>query len=172
MENITEEILENVLDKIDGLDEETVAEMIQGYFGKQPFLMMYIMSFNDELESEDAKDDLVFILLVVMECFYSLGKEIPLISQEVIDKEEEKDLAMITKIENMTDDNERMEAMLSFMPEEETLFMFVGETLGIEDEEMNEENEEDEETGAIFGGIKLVVEVLAASLNKGGLKAV
>jgi hypothetical protein len=176
MNYITEEILEGVVENLDSLDEEKLNELVQAYFGRQPFLMMYLMAFNEELEDEDMQNEMIYLTLVALESFYSLGKEIALISEEEITAEEEKQIDLMTKFELITDDDERMEAAAGLMSSEEVLLEFIGESL---DENIDEDDEDDEDSeeeleniGMIFGIVKLVTDLLNSSLSKGGLKIV
>jgi hypothetical protein len=173
MNYITEEILEGVVENLDSLEEEKLNEMVQGYFGKQPFLMMYLMGFNEELEDEDMQNEMIYLTLVALESFYSLGKEIPLISEEEITAEEEKQIELMTKFESITDEEERIKAAAALMSLEEILLEFIGESLDENIDEDDEDSEEElESIGMIFGIVKLVTDVLNSSLNKGGLKIV
>ena len=150
MTHITEEILDEVLENLDELEEDAITEKVQNYFGKQPFLMMYIMSFEEEFESEETQNMLIFLFLVTMEAFYSLGIDVPLISEEQIAKEEEKQIILLEKFENISNDEEREEMAISLMATEEVLFHYIGETLEIGLEEEDSELDEDE-VGIIFG---------------------
>ncbi len=172
MEYITEEILDSVLDKLDGFEEENILEMVESYFGKQPFLMMHLMAYNEEFENVETKDDFVFLLLVTLECFYTLKNDIALISEEEIEKQEEYELAEITKIENLSDESEQMDAMMAFMPSEELLFSYIEDTLGMNDEELTEEQMNESDAGGVFGCMKLVSELLLKSINEGDVKTV
>ncbi len=167
---ITETILENVLEKMDIQDEAALEEMVQTYSSKQPFVMMYLMEFNEEMESDVAKDDLVYLLLVVLECFYSI-QNIALISAEAIMAEEENQMTALTEIDKITDEDARNNAAMAMLASEEVLFQFVGETLN-DSEEEDESDFNEEDAGAIFGAIKMVVDLFKSQLGNGGLKAV
>ena len=171
MTHITEEILDEVLENLDELEEDAITEKVQNYFGKQPFLMMYIMSFEEEFESEETQNMLVFLFLVTMEAFYSLGIDVPLISEEQIAKEEEKQIILLEKFENISNDEEREEMANSLMATEEVLFHYIGETLEIGLEEEDSELDEDE-VGIIFGSVKLIAEIISNSISINGLKKV
>ena len=171
MTHITEEILDEVLENLDELEEDVITEKIQDYFGKQPFLMMYIMSFEEEFESEETQNMLIFLFLVTMEAFYSLGIDVPLISEEQIAKEEEKQIILLEKFENISNDEEREEMANSLMATEEVLFHYIGETLEIGLEEEDSELDEDE-VGIIFGSVKLIAEIISNSISINGLKKV
>src|ERR1017187_1685314 len=171
MTHITEEILDEVLENLDELEEDAITEKVQNYFGKQPFLMMYIMSFEEEFESEETQNMLIFLFLVTMEAFYSLGIDVPLISEEQIAKEEEKQIILLEKFENISNDEEREEMANSLMATEEVLFHYIGETLEIGLEEEDSELDEDE-VGIIFGSVKLIAEIISNSISINGLKKV
>ena len=162
---ISEESLDEILDNITALDEEGLSELFSDYFSRQPFLMSYLMATTESLANDAARNDLVFMLLLTMECFYGLKKTIPLITEEQIEEEENKQLEILEKFEKLTNEDEQEEMAMSLVSSQVYLFEYLGDIMNGEDEEGADSNFNDDDAGAAFGSLKLVVDLLGKGID-------
>jgi hypothetical protein len=168
---VTEKILDKVLDNLETLDEDPLNELVQSYFEKQPFVMAYLMVFTEGMSNENAQNELVYAALVVLECFYSMSSSIPQITEEEIETEEDKQIELMRKIEKMTNPEEQMEIAMSMMSSQMVLLAFITELFvdnGVEDDSFFTE----EDSGAAFGSVKLIADLLSNKTDIPGLKKV
>jgi hypothetical protein len=162
---ITEETLDNTLDNITALDEEGLSELFSDYFARQPFLMTYIMTTSESLANDAARNDLVFMLLLTMECFYSFDKTIPLITEEQIEEEENKQLEILEKFEKIESEEEQEEMAMSLVSSQVHLFEYLGDIMNGGEEDDSQSNFNDDDAGAAFGSMKLVADLLSRATD-------
>jgi hypothetical protein len=162
---ITEETLDNTLDNITALDEEGLSELFSDYFSRQPFLLTYIMATSEALASDAARNDLIFMMLLTMECFYENNKNISLITEEQIEEEESKQLEVLEKFEKITDEEEQEEMAMSLVSSQVHLFEYLGDIMNGENEDGSDSNFNDDDAGAAFGSLKLVADLLTKAVD-------
>ena len=168
---VTDKILDKVLKNIESLEEEALNELVQSYFEKQPFVMAYVMVFTEGMSNEEAANELVYGALVVLECFYSISNAIPQITEEEIESSENKQIELLQKFEKMTDPTEQMEIAMSMMSSQMILLAFITELFvdnGVEDDSFFTE----EDSGAAFGTVKLIADLLSKKTDSPGLRKV
>ena len=162
---ITEEILDKTLDKVAALDEEQINDSLADFFSKQPFIMTYIMGTTEAMNSDEAKNDLVFLLLVTLECFYSFQDSIVMIEEEQIENAERAQVELMTKFDNTTDQTEQLELALSFVSSQVHLFEYISEIVEPNGED-DSTNFDDDDSGAAFGSLKIIADLLTAATEE------
>ena len=80
MPQITHESIDKALDKIDGLSDEALDQLIEKYTAEQPDLMDYIMQAGVEYENEDLNGFAIYYYTVIYESFMQQGIQVRKIS--------------------------------------------------------------------------------------------
>ena len=164
MSFITEEILDQSLDTIAAMDENMINDSLADYFAKQPFIMTYIMSVTESMNSDEARNDLVFLLLVTLQCFYSINDSIIIIEEKQIEEEENKQIELMKKFDSTTDQTEQLELALSFVSTQVHLFEYISEIVEPNSEEGSNFDEAD--SGTAFGSLKIVADLLTTATGE------
>ncbi|MBL7898776.1 MAG: hypothetical protein JNJ99_09595 [Crocinitomicaceae bacterium] len=105
MPQITHESIDKALDKIDGLSDEALDQLIEKYTAEQPDLMDYIMQAGVEYENEDLNGFAIYYYTVIYESFMQQGIQVRKISEADIEEFQEpflEALDVINKSENYT----------------------------------------------------------------------
>lgn len=169
MSLITEEILEYVLERLTNLDDEELTDIAQSYSERQPVLFSYIMSATGELSNEEAVNDLVFLFVVVLDCFYALNEAMEIIDEDEIMAMQEKQVETMERLEAMTNTEDQLELGLSYLASQVHLFDYLSEMCEATDEKDDEDesNFTIDDAGIAFGCLKVVVDLLTESVEEG-----
>jgi hypothetical protein len=132
MKIITEEIINDLLERFDNSDEvyETAVETMEA---EQPVLLGYLFSEEFEAFTQDEKEVLLYIATIIWAAVKETNGSVPDITEKKLADAEEQNWA---KLEHVTAQrfNERLDVFFENYPQED-LLAFVEDALADDDED-------------------------------------
>jgi len=86
MQKITEEIIDDINDRIQHMDEARIGQEWDAFAKQQPALVGYVLGESRELQVSDAREDVAYILTIILLCFWELQPEIPAVTEKEFEK--------------------------------------------------------------------------------------
>lgn len=159
MQKITEDSIDEINDQIQHMDEGRIGKVWDEFAKEQPALVGYVLGESRELKDADAREDVAYILTIILLCFRQIQRGIPAIT------EGEFETAFNAEFEEMEevfqdgfDENDAMEIMDSFCQPE--LLQFVAAIIYSVDEDDEKSNFSEEEAGLFIVIFKTVISLL------------
>lgn len=88
---VSDKSIKKALKYIDSLNEKEYFEYAKGFVNEQPVIQMYILAFTKAEElNETIFDEIVSLSMIIWQSFKNECKEVPTISEEIIDRIEEE----------------------------------------------------------------------------------
>lgn len=161
MQKITDEIIDSVNERIQHMDESQV-ELVWDTFAKQqPALVGYVLGESRELQEPDAREDVAYILTVILLSFAEIQPEIAAVS------ETEFEAAFNTEFDEMEeifhdgfDETDAMAIMDAFSQPD--LLQFAAAIIYNQGGDENESNFDEEEAGLFIVIFKTVIGLINA----------
>lgn len=151
---ISEEIIDGVAEAL-ALQPEKYELLVEEFQQKQPELMAFIISEDSSFLTEEERDHLLYLSLIIWESTKQQIADIPLIKAEEIGKAEDANWKKLEEVKARSF-RERMDVFFVDYPQED-LLAFVEDTL-IPDEESPITKEGRE---PLFVALKTLIDVIA-----------
>jgi hypothetical protein len=100
---ITEKKLGKAIDAFSNMDVERFTNFIDGLSEKQPGLVGYIVDNVENLSSSEARDEMIFLIAVIWECYSSIKVPIGRITKKEIEKAEKEQIARWKELSEIED---------------------------------------------------------------------
>src|SRR3979411_1656651 len=86
MQKITDDTIDSINDRIQHMDEAQVEEIWNAFAKEQPALVGYVLGESRELRVPDAREDVAYILTIILLTFRKLQPVIPVVTEEEFEK--------------------------------------------------------------------------------------
>lgn len=147
------------------LDADTSRIFFEEFSESQPNLFVYVMAMSENLQSEEAQYDSLYLTGVVYKAFINKYKEITQLSEHDVDETEQEIIALY---QSLADAEENKEEALSRNVITESpqpfLLAYIGNAISEADVEYNEEDQ-----GLAFNILQTVIESFNKAITRKGL---
>ncbi len=82
MTRITEDAIDAVNHRIQHMDEDQIGKVWDEFAKEQPALVGYVLGESKELNSADAREDVAYILTIILLCFRQIQAKIPAVMEQ------------------------------------------------------------------------------------------
>src|ERR1700729_3658747 len=82
MPQITDQTIDLVNDRIQQMDEAQIGKVWDEFAREQPALVGYVLGESRELQSTDAREDVAYVLTVVLLSFRELESGLPAVTEK------------------------------------------------------------------------------------------
>lgn len=158
MQPITDQTIDLINDRIQHMDETQIGRIWDSFAREQPALVGYVLGESRELAEPDAREDVAYVLTVILLSFREFRPGIPAITEQEFEKSfnEEFD-EMETVFQDGFDENDAMAVIQSFCQPD--LLQFAAATIYSEDDEESS-NFTEEEAGLFIVIFKTAIALL------------
>ncbi|MDR3712585.1 MAG: hypothetical protein P4L51_07205 [Puia sp.] len=164
MQRITNDTIDYVNARIQDMEETQVGNIWDGFAREQPALVGYVLGESSELEEPDAREDIAYILTIILLSFREVHNDIPAVT------EEEFEVAFNTEFDKMEavfqegfDETEAMNMLEAFSQPD--LLQFAAAVIYGESGDETESNFTEEEAGLFIVIFRTIIELLNAKGN-------
>jgi hypothetical protein len=158
MEQITDETIDAINERIRQMDEEDVEQVWDAFAKDQPALVSYVLGESRELTIPDAREDIAYILTIILLSFRELQPDIPPVTEREFENAFNLEFdEMESVFQNGFDENDAMTIMDSFS--QPHLLRFAATIIYNNDEE-EVSNFTEEEAGLFIVILKTVIGLL------------
>jgi hypothetical protein len=161
MEVITDQTIDLINDRIQHMDETQIGKIWDSFAKEQPALVGYVLGESRELEMPDAREDVAYVLTIILLSFQELIPGIPAVTEAEFEKafNEEFD-EMEAVFQDGFDESDAMAVIESFCQPD--LLQFAAATIYSEDADEEEEasNFTEEEAGLFIVIFKTAIALL------------
>jgi len=149
MEVITDQTIDLINDRIQHMDETQIGRVWDSFAKEQPALVGYVLGESRELEMPDAREDVAYVLTIILLSFQELIPGIPAVTEAEFEKafNEEFD-EMEAVFQDGFDESDAMAVIESFCQPD--LLQFAAATIYSEDAEEEEVSNFTEEEAGLF----------------------
>jgi hypothetical protein len=150
MRQITDQTIDLVNDRIQHMDESEIGKVWDSFAKEQPALVGYVLGESRELQMPDAREDVAYILTIILLSFRELQPAgIPTISEQEFEKafNEEFD-EMENVFQNGFDESDAMAVIESFCQPD--LLQFTAAAIYSDGEEEDDSSNFTEEEAGLF----------------------
>lgn len=164
MQLITDQTIDLINDRIQHMDENQIGKIWDSFAREQPALVGYVLGESRELETPDAREDVAYVLTVILLSFRELSPGIPAINEEEFEKAFNQEFdEMEAVFQDGFDEADAMAVIESFCQPD--LLQFAAATIYSEDEDENEDEAEgsnftEEEAGLFIVIFKTAIGLL------------
>ena len=164
MQQITDHTIDLINDRIQRMDENQIGRVWDSFAREQPALVGYVLGESRELAEPDAREDVAYVLTVILLSFREFRPGIPAISEKEFENtfNEEFD-EMETVFQEGFDENDAMAVIQSFCQPD--LLQFAAATIYSEDDE-DTSNFSEEEAGLFIVIFKTAIALLHRKADK------
>ena len=164
MQPITDQTIDLINDRIQRMDESQIGRVWDSFAREQPALVGYVLGESRELAEPDAREDVAYVLTVILLSFSEFRPGIPAISEQEFEKafNEEFD-EMENVFQEGFDENDAMSVIQSFAQPD--LLQFAAATIYSEDDEETS-NFTEEEAGLFIVIFKTAIALLHRKADK------
>jgi hypothetical protein len=166
MQKITEDTIDSINDRIQHMDEAQIGKVWDTFAKEQPALVGYVLGESRELKVPDAREDVAYILTIILLSFRKLQLIIPAVT------ETEFEAAFNAEFEEMEevfhdgfDETDAMTIMDSFCQPD--LLQFAAAVIYSEEDEEENSNFTEEEAGLFIVIFKTVIGLLDSKADSG-----
>lgn len=144
------------------MDADSSRAFFEKFSDLQPFIFIYVMAMSENLKSEEAKYDTLFLTGVAFKAFESHYDRLKQISEKEIDDTEQKIIARYQSL-GEKGENELLEGAQALMnaTSQPHVLAYIGSAIATADEEYSEEDQ-----GLAFNILQTVVECFHNSGNE------
>jgi hypothetical protein len=161
MQVITDQTIDLINDRIQRMDETQIGKVWDSFAKEQPALVGYVLGESRELEMPDAREDVAYVLTIILLSFQELTPGIPAVTEAEFEKafNEEFD-EMEAVFQDGFDETDAMAVIESFCQPD--LLQFAAATIYSEDadEDSEESNFTEEEAGLFIVIFKTAIALL------------
>ncbi len=163
MLQITDEVIDLINDRIQRMDEDQISKVWDAFAKEQPAVVGYVLGESRELQEPDAREDVAYVLTIILLSFRELSPGIPAITEPEFEKAFNKEFDEMEEVFNDGfDEADAMAIMDAFCQPD--LLQFAAATIYSEDGEDGEEGEgsnfTEEEAGLFIVIFKTVIGLL------------
>jgi len=150
---VSDSLIEQVWQEIDALEEEEAVRLIESMGEEQPFLLAYLFAIGDNELDEDEKSFLLYMGILIWQCFKRLHPHLPPISQQAFENTQETNIQMLEYLETESEAYfyEFVQMLMQDFPQP-ALLQFLTESI-FEDEDIRDKNK-----GMLLIYLKVVIE--------------
>jgi len=166
MQKITEDAIDSINDRIQHMDEAQIGKVWDAFAKEQPALVGYVLGESRELKVPDAREDVAYILTIILLSYRKLQPVIPAVT------ETEFEAAFNAEFEEMEevfhdgfDETDAMTIMDSFCQPD--LLQFAAAVIYSEGDEEENSNFTEEEAGLFIVIFKTVIGLLDSKADSG-----
>ncbi len=160
MEKITNAAIDYINSRIQEMEEAEIGKVWDGFALEQPALVGYVLGESSELEEPDAKEDIAYILTIILLSYGEVHGPIPPVT------EQEFEAAFNTEFDKMEtvfqegfDETEAMNMLESFSQPD--LLQFAAAVIYGEGGEESSSNFTEEEAGLFIVIFRTIIELLS-----------
>lgn len=95
MIELTTEMVEETWEELQSLDFGQIDSLIEEFSTEQPYVLAYLMATGSDILTEEDRETLVFMGLVIWKVISSNEKEIPVVIDELLSSKEQANMAML-----------------------------------------------------------------------------
>ena len=170
MITITDKQIEKAISRIEKMTEAKYEKFFEDFGAKQPELFGYILAYSDEIQSDAARDEFIFIMSVIWDCYNGLKLGLDPVQKRDITRLEKVQLKEWEKL-NAIKDPEEDEAFVVKFITQPALWAFMTETAIPDPKKPNKTNfSADEDFAILYSTTKLVCSLLDEKVKKAELK--
>ncbi len=159
MTRITEDAIDAVNHRIQHMDEDQIGKVWDEFAKEQPALVGYVLGKSKELNSADAREDVAYILTIILLCFRQIQAKIPAVMEQEFETSFNKEFEEMEEVfHDGFDESDAMAIMDAFSQPE--LLQFVAAIIYNEGEEEDASNFTEEEAGLFIVIFKTVISLL------------
>ena len=86
MQKISDHTIDVINDRIQNMDEDRIGKVWDGFTKEQPALIGYVLGESRELQVPDAREDVAYILTIILLSFHELRPGIPSVTEAEFEK--------------------------------------------------------------------------------------
>src|ERR1700733_1494795 len=86
MQKISDQMIDRVNDRIQNMDEDGIGKVWDTFAKEQPALVGYVLGESRELREPDAREDVAYILTVILLSFQEERPGMPVVSEAEFEK--------------------------------------------------------------------------------------
>src|SRR6266702_1023983 len=164
MQKITEDTIDSINDRIQHMDEDEIGKVWDAFAKEQPALVGYVLGESKELKVADAREDVAYILTIILLSFRKLQPGIPVVSEEEFEKSFNAEFEEMEEVfHDGFDETDAMAIMDSFCQPD--LLQFAAAVIYSEGDEEENSNFTEEEAGLFIVIFKTVIGLLDSKAN-------
>src|SRR6185437_7430948 len=149
MQLITDQTIDLVNDRIQHMDEAQIGKVWDSFAREQPALVGYVLGESRELEAPDAREDVAYVLTIILLSFSELCPGIPSVTEAEFEKAFNQEFdEMETVFQDGFDESDAMAVIESFCQPD--LLQFAAATIYSEDADEDEVSNFTEEEAGLF----------------------
>jgi len=159
MQKITEDTIDSINDRIQHMDEDEIGKVWDAFAKEQPALVGYVLGESKELKVADAREDVAYILTIILLSFRKLQPSIPVVTEEEFEKSFNAEFEEMEEVfHDGFDETDAMAIMDSFCQPD--LLQFAAAVIYSEGDEEENSNFTEEEAGLFIVIFKTVIGLL------------
>jgi hypothetical protein len=164
MQPITDQTIDLINDRIQHMDEGQIGRIWDSFAREQPALVGYVLGESRELAEPDAREDVAYVLTVILLSFREFRPGIPAISEQEFEKSFNEEFDEMENVfQEGFDESDAMAVIESFCQPD--LLQFTAATIYSEDEEETS-NFSEEEAGLFIVIFKTAIALLHRKADK------
>jgi len=164
MQPITDQTIDLINDRIQHMDENQIGRVWDSFAREQPALVGYVLGESRELTDPDAREDVAYVLTVILLSFREFRPGIPAISEQEFEKSFNEEFDEMENVfQEGFDENDAMAVIESFCQPD--LLQFAAATIYSEDDEESS-NFSEEEAGLFIVIFKTAIALLHRKADK------
>jgi hypothetical protein len=164
MQPITDQTIDLINDRIQHMDENQIGRVWDSFAREQPALVGYVLGESRELADPDAREDVAYVLTVILLSFREFRPGIPSISEQEFEKSFNEEFDEMENVfQEGFDENDAMAVIQRFCQPD--LLQFAAATIYSEDEEETS-NFSEEEAGLFIVIFKTAIALLHRKADK------
>lgn len=166
MQKITDQTIDLINDRIQHMDENQIGQIWDSFAKEQPALVGYVLGESRELEMPDAREDVAYVLTIILLSFEEFRPGIPAITEQEFEKTFNEEFDEMESIfQDGFDESDAMSVIESFCQPD--LLQFAAATIyseGSDEEEAS--NFSEEEAGLFIVIFKTAIALLHRKADK------
>ncbi len=167
MQKITEDTIDSINDHIQHMDEDEIGRVWDAFAKEQPALVGYVLGESKELKVPDAREDVAYILTIILLSFRKLEPVIPVVTEEEFEKSFNAEFEEMEEVfHDGFDETDAMAIMDSFCQPD--LLQFAAAVIYSEEDEEENSNFTEEEAGLFIVIFKTVIGLLDSKASADG----
>jgi len=161
MQKITDDIIDAINERIQHMDESQVEGVWDQFAKQQPALVGYVLGESKELQVPDAREDVAYILTIILLSFSEIQSEIPMVAENEFEAAFNREFDEMEEIfHDGFDETDAMTIMDAFCQPD--LLQFAAAIIYNEGGEENASNFSEEEAGLFIVIFKTVIGLIDA----------
>ncbi|HTI09493.1 MAG TPA: hypothetical protein VL832_13080 [Puia sp.] len=164
MQKITEDTIDDINDRIQHMDEDQIGKEWDKFAKEQPALVGYVLGESRELQEPDAREDVAYILTIILLSFRKLQPSISVVTETEFEKAFNAEFEEMEEVfHDGFDETDAMTIMDSFCQPD--LLQFAAAVIYSEGDDEEDSNFTEEEAGLFIVIFKTVIGLLDSKAN-------